>query len=558
VRQLWQVYWPLMRPLWDSPKRWQALGLLLLAVVASVISSGLLVWESLQRGEFISALAARDWERFQQATGLLVAVLVGSAVLLSVSTFLRDRMGLTWRRWLTRHFLDRYLEGQRYYRLDTQTAVDNPDQRISEDVKNVTQLSVAMLGLGLESVIQLIGFVGVLWSVSVGMTLFLVVYGGVGSAIALLFFGRKLTGINAEQLKREANFRFGLIDVREQAESIAFYQGQGWEQRRLQDRFQQAVQNFNRFIRWQLGLDFFQNGYQYLTFILPSLILAPQILSGQLEVGAIVQSQAAFDRIWLSLSLIIIQFEQLTALAASVGRLNGLAQALQVAGEPLQQQIEVISPAPLAVENLTLLTPDGQRRLVEDLSYKVSPGQHLLIGGTSGVGKSSLTRAFAGLWSVGSGTLYRPQRRDILFLPQQPYLVLGSLRQQLLYPHADPATAEATLRQVLQQVQLPELADSDLDIIDDWAQRLSVGEQQRLAFARLLLQQPPYAVLDEATSALAVEQEQQLYTHLSQTDITYISVGHRASLVPYHRQQLILYPNQRWTLEPVPLPQVSR
>ena len=179
---------------------------------------------------------------------------------------------------------------------------------------------------------------------------------------------------------------------------------------------------------------------------------------------------------------------------------------------------------------------------MEALSFKVSPGQHLLIGGTSGVGKSSLTRAIAGLWSVGSGTLYRPRRQDILFLPQQPYLVLGSLRQQLLYPHADPATDTATLRQVLQQVQLPELADSDLDIIDDWAQRLSMGEQQRLAFARLLLQQPPYAVLDEATSALAVAQEQQLYTHLSQTNITYISVGHRASLVPYHRQQLILYP----------------
>lgn len=558
MRQFWQVYWPLMRPLWNSPKRWQALGLVLLAVVASVISSGLLVWESLQRGEFISALAARDWERFQQATGLLVAVLVGSAVLLSVSTYLRDRLGLTWRHWLTRHYLDRYLEGQRYYRLDTQTAVDNPDQRISEDVKNVTQLSMAMLGLGLESVVQLIGFVGVLWSVSVGMTLFLGVYGGVGSAIALLFFGRKLTGINAEQLKQEANFRFGLIDLREQAESIAFYRGQGWEQRRLQDRFQQAVQNFNRFIRWQLGLDFFQNGYQYLTFILPSLILAPQILSGQLEVGAIVQSQAAFDRIWLSLSLIIIQFEQLTALAASVGRLNGLAQALQTAGEPVKQQLEVINPAPLAVENLSLLTPDGQRRLVEFLSFKVAPGQHLFISGPSGVGKSSLTRAMAGLWSVGSGTLYRPQRQDMLFLPQRPYLVLGSLRQQVLYPHADPATDQATLRQVLQQVQLPELAASDLDAVEDWAQRLSVGEQQRLAFARLLLQQPPYAVLDEATSALAVEQEQQLYIHLSQTDITYISVGHRANLVPYHRQQLTLYADQRWTLEPVPLPQVSR
>ncbi|MEO1068483.1 MAG: ATP-binding cassette domain-containing protein, partial [Cyanobacteria bacterium J06638_6] len=433
------------------------------------------------------------------------------------------------------------------------------DQRISEDIKNVTQLSVTMLGLGLESVVQLIGFVGVLWSVSVGMTLFLGVYGVVGSAIALLFFGRKLTGINAEQLKREANFRFGLIDVREQAESIAFYRGQNWEERRLSDRFQQAVQNFNRFIRWQLGLDFFQNGYQYLTFILPSLILAPQILSGELEVGAIVQSQAAFDRIWLSLSLIIVQFEQLTALAASVGRLNGLTQALQLAGEPVQhQRIRVVNSAQLAVENLTVLTPDGQRQLVENLSFEVPPGQPLLICGTSGVGKSSVTKAIAGLWSVGTGTLYRPQRRDILFLPQRPYMVLGSLRQQLLYPHADPAMDTATLQQILRKVNLIELVDSDLETVTDWAQRLSMGEQQRLAFARLLIHQPAYAVLDEATSALAVDQENQLYDQLSQTAITYISVGHRASLGPYHRQRLILCSEQRWTLEPIHPSQVSQ
>jgi len=557
MREFWRLYWPLVRPLWDSPNRWQAVGFLLLAIVASVLSSVFLVWESLQRGEFISALAAQNWSRFQQATWLLVGVLVGTALLLSFSTYLRDRMGLAWRCWLTRHFLDTYLAEQRFYRLGSQTAVDNPDQRISEDVKNVTQLSMIILGIGLESVVQLIGFVGVLWSVSVGMTLFLGVYGVVGSAIALLFFGRKLTGINAEQLWREATFRFGLIDVREQAESIAFYRGQNWEKRRLRQRFQDAVQNFNRFIRWQLGLDFFQNGYQYLTFILPSLILAPQILAGELEVGAIVQSQAAFDRVWLSLSLIIIQFEQLAALAASVGRLHGLAQALQLAGTPAQtQQIAVIHSSQLAVDDLSLLTPDGQWQLVEGLSVQVPPGQHLLICGPSGVGKSSLTKAIAGLWSMGSGTLHRPQRRDILFLPQQPYLVLGSLRQQLLYPHADPATDEAALRRVLQQVKLPELANSDLGTVDDWAQRLSVGEQQRLAFARLLLHQPSYAVLDEATSALAVNQERHLYGTLSQTATTYISVGHRASLVPYHRQQLTLSPNQRWTLAPVRLTQV--
>jgi len=527
-------------------RRWAVVGLGTL-VGMSILSSVLLVWESLQRGEFISSLAARDMQRFQQSLHLFIGLLLASALLLSASSYVRDRLGLHWRRWLTRYLLSYYLAERRFYWLPS--SLDNPDQRLSEDIKQVTQTSAVILTIVLESVIQLFGFIGVLLTISVGLTGFLLVYVILGSAIATLFFGIRLTRINAEQLKREANFRYGLIDIREHSESIAFDRGQAYVKYGSQGSFQQVVQNFNRFIRWQLSLDCFQNGYQFLTFIIPSLILAPGILSGVLEVGAVVQSQAAFDRIWLSLSLIVVQFEQLTRLAASIDRLEELIKALDRVN---QRPHSIVQRAQLnvVVERLTIKTPDEKQTLIRDLSFSVSVNesdqQKLLVTGPSGVGKSSLVKTLGGLWRTGAGIIATPEQH-ILFLPQRPYLVLGSLRQQLLYPRVETDVSDRELFDALQRVQL--LDFTNLDQIEDWAQRLSIGEQQRLAFARLLLIQPQYAVLDEATSAVSIEQEQYLYTQLSQSTTAYISIGHRPSLLAFHQQVLTLLPDQRWTLQ---------
>lgn len=547
----WQTIWQIIQFSRRTADRQQTrtvgVGLLLLTILSVLVGTAL-VLESIQRGEFISALAAGDSQRFQAALAQFVGILLLSAALLSVSAYVRDRLGLAWRAGLSRNVLTAYLADRHYYHLPEE--IDNPDQRISEDIKNVSQVTVVVIALFLESGVQLIGFVGVLLSISFGLTGFLLVYALVGSAIATLLFGIKLTRINAEQLKREANFRFNLIDVRENAESIAFYQtqssGQTEESRERKtsgQRFDQVVQNFNRFIRWQLGLDCFQNGYQYLTFILPSLILAPRILAGDLEVGAIVQSQAAFDRIWLSLSLVIVQFEQLTVLAASTGRLQRLVSAIQSAAhEGHQPTIDIVEQPRLVVNTLTLQLPD-QQILFENLSFTAT--EPLLITGPSGVGKSSLVKAIAGLWQTGQGTIGCPQG-DILFLPQQPYMAIGTLRQQLCYPNTVEISDERLIH-TLKQVQLAKL--TDLDRVEDWSGQLSTGEQQRLAFARLFVRQPAYAILDEATSALSVQQEKDLYQQLAATDIIFVSIGHRPSLLDYHAQVLSLQDDHTWTLK---------
>ncbi|MEM8604845.1 MAG: ABC transporter ATP-binding protein/permease [Cyanobacteria bacterium P01_H01_bin.121] len=551
---MWQ-FWRLTQPLRDISHKGRLPALWILLILVAIASSSVLVLESIQRGEFISALAAQDGLRFRQSLLTFSGILVLSGLLLSFSAYIRDTLGLQWRRALTRSYLERYLDQRHYYQLTNQTQIDNPDQRLAEDIRNLCQTAMAVVVIVLESVVQLIGFTGTLWLVSRSLTGILWGYALLATGVTIGIFGKRLTRINAEQLKREANFRFGLIQVREQAEAIAFYRGQRQERKQLDQQFVSLVQNFRRFIRWQFGLDFFQNGYQYLTFIVPSIVLAPRILAGELEIGTIVQSQAAFDRIWLALSLVVIQFEQITALAASVERLNRLAQTLdklQVA--PSQPQIERRRSNQLALQNLTLLTPDHQRVLVRQLSLTVPQVSSLLIMGSSGVGKSSLLRAIAGLWYTGHGVISTPPMTDLLFLPQQPYMMLGSLRQQLLYPAQgsgieDSGVTDQQLITILQQVQLEKLATQSLDSVVDWSQQLSLGEQQRLAFARLMLQRPTYAILDEATSALSVQQEQQLYEQLVQTRIALISVGHRPSLRLYHQQLLTINPNQTWTLD---------
>ncbi|MGF1676641.1 MAG: ABC transporter ATP-binding protein/permease [Rivularia sp. (in: cyanobacteria)] len=553
-RQLGQKFWKVSKPYWFSQEKQGAIALLLLLILLSVSGSSFLVIETIQRGELLSSLAAKDSVRFYRTLLLLFGIIVAAIPLISFKTYVQGKLSLYWRRWLTNRFLHCYLDNLNFYRLNFDPDVDNPDQRIAEDINNFTQQSLYLLTILFDSILQLILFSSILWSTSPILMLVLIIYAVVGTLITTLVLGRKLVAINFDQLKREADFRFGLIRVRDNAESIAFYRGQNQEFNRVKQRFVNAFNNFNNLIRWQFGLTIFQNGYQYINFVLPFIILAPRIFAGELEIGAVARSQAAFERIGFALGLIINQFEKLSAFSAGIDRLSTLSeftQSNQVLADRVNKILIQESPH-LEINHLTVQIPASDKTIIEDLSITINKGESLLIIGDSGVGKSSLLRAIAGLWSFGKGNIHRPKSEDILFLPQHPYMILGSLRQQLLYPYLDKQISDRELIEILNIVNLSKLATKyqDLNIVEEWSQLLSIGEQQRLAFARLLLIKPNYAILDEATSALDETNELELYQQLQQTETAYISVGHNPQLLKYHQQVLEIGNKQDWSLYP--------
>jgi putative ATP-binding cassette transporter len=552
-----QQFWTIAKSYWSGDEKWQARGLLLGVVLCLLAYTGLSVVLNNKRGVLISSLSAQDEPRFWQTVIIFIAVLVIYAPLLAGYTYLRDRLSLQWRKWLTHRFVDNYFRNRAYYNLHiSETEIDNPDQRIAEDVRSFTQESLTFLLVLVESVLSVIAFSSVLWGISKPLVFFLVLYALIGTLVTTVVFGKPLVRLNFEQLKKEANLRFSLVRIRENAEAIAFYRGEEQESNQVKHRFLDVFENVKRLLVWELNLNILTNAYEFIPFVLPALVVAPAIFAGEMEVGKVSEAQGAFIRVFFSLNLVVARFQQLTTFGAGINRLYTFAQFLEQtqatqASDEQQPRIVTIEADRLAVEHLSLQTPNYQRTLVEDLSIELAAGQGLLVMGASGCGKSSLLRAIAGLWNSGKGAIVRPEPEQILFLPQRPYMVLGTLRDQLLYPNTHLEVEEQHLKQVLEQVNLAGLDErfGGFDAEQDWADVLSLGEQQRLTFARLLLNKPKYAILDEATSALDLGNEERLYQHLREKGTTFLSVGHRSTLANYHQSVLELSQDKTWQIK---------
>jgi vitamin B12/bleomycin/antimicrobial peptide transport system ATP-binding/permease protein len=571
---IFQQFWTIAKPYWSSESKWRARGLLLAIVLLSLCYTGLAVLLNGKRGELISALSAKDEVRFWQTIWIFAGTLVVYAPLYAGYTYLRDRLGLNWRKWLTADFIDRYFQHRSFYNLtDPDSTIDNPDRRISEDVKSFTQESLTLLLAVVDSLLAIGAFASVLWGISQPLVLFLILYALIGTLTTVGIFGKPLTRLNFDQIKKEADFRFGLVRVRENAEAIAFYQGEQYESGLIKGRFNEVFDNFKRLIFWELNLNILTNAYEFIPFILPAIVVAPGIFSGELEIGKVTEAQGAFIRVFFSLNLIVSRFQSLTTFSAGVERLFTFSAALAPASvttetvigaaslpenPPHNSTIEIEVSARLELDRMTLQTPNYQRTLIEDLSVILPVGQGLLVRGPSGCGKSSLLRAIVGLWDAGTGMIIRPSLDQMLFLPQRPYMVLGTLRDQLLYPNLDLKVDDLQLKEILIRVNLADLAQrhDGFDTEQNWSQVLSLGEQQRLIFARLLLNRPQYAILDEATSALDANNEAHLYQELQASGMTFLSVGHRESLSNYHQSILDLTavdtatksPHKTWVL----------
>jgi putative ATP-binding cassette transporter len=558
TRHVWLQLWRLIRPYFfgrTPGKAWAQLGgLMTLSIAYTAVS---VIWAGYIMSDIMTALERRNIDGFHRGLWIYLGIIGVGIPLAAFYRYMEERMALNWRDFLARTFTLRYFYNRAYYRLQGHEVIDNPDQRISEDARNFTITALSFSLLVLNSIIQMVGLAGVLWTISPTLMWVLIGYAVTGTVVAFLI-GKRLIGLNYLQYEREANFRYGLVRVRDNAESIAFYRGERRELRDLRARLGGVVGNMMVLIRWNRNLAFFTTGYNSLALILPLVIVAPLFLRGEVEFGKIAQASAAFATFLAAVSMVITQFERLSQFAAGVTRLGGLWEFLDERDveDDLEQenaeQIEINEDEKtIVLEDLTVTVPGGGRELLRDLNFRLPPGKSLLVMGESGAGKSSLLRTIAGLWNSGAGKIGRPPYRSMMFLPQRPYMVPGSLRAQLEYPESGQQNDEETMHEILETVNLPELAervDGDFEREADWANMLSLGEQQRLSFARLLLKKPAIAFLDESTSALDEPNEDLLYRYLRKHRYTYVSVGHRSTLLKHHDWLLRLNKDGSWEL----------
>jgi putative ATP-binding cassette transporter len=482
-----------------------------------------------------------------------------------------------------------YFADLAYFRLKMDSnAIDNPDQRICEDVRSFTSSSVILAVGILRQMFYCVAFSGLLATLAPGLVGFLLAYAAIGTIVTARVFGKPLTALAFHVLEKEADFRFDLVRVRENAESVAFYGADARESRIAAGRLNTAVSVTRKQILIHAWLSLWQNIYSYATILIPSLLMAPRYFAGEVRFGTIIQVGFAFNKIEGALSYVVTHLASLSNLAAETERLDALMTA--VAPDPRSGGVKRItnsstgrnnstssrsftrstsnkekedgggkndddaaSHSCIDIQSLHLTTPHGEKVISTDLSFTLSPGDSLLIVGNSGVGKSSLMRAVAGLWSTGSGVISTPPSSELFFLPQKPYMPLGTLRQQLCFPDEplQTFTEDENLKKLLEQACLPDLLErvGGLDSETDWSYMLSLGEQQRVAFLRLLRRRPTVAFLDEATAGVDTGTENNLYSALQSACSCYISIGHRKELLAFHSHVLEASGDGRWILQ---------
>ncbi len=483
--------------------------------------NGLNVINSYVGRDFMSAIEHRDMGVFRQQALLYVGVFLASTAVLVFYRFTEERLGILWREQLTRRLTDAYLNDRTYYRLDSATGVANPDQRISDDVRAFTTTTLSFTLLIVNGTMTAISFSGVLWSISPFLFGVAVTYAVCGSLLTIIL-GRPLIRLNYNQLDMEANFRADLIHVRENSESIALAHREGRFKARLNKRLDALTDNFRKLIRINRNLGFFTNGYNYFIQIIPALIIAPMFIWGEREFGVITQSTMAFATLLGAFSLIVTQFQSISAFTAVTARLHTLSDAIEEAHRTKLCMISVEeSPDRVVYENVTLHSGDWSRLLVQDLSLEIRRGSRWLVIGKDDAPKLALFRATAGVWGCGAGHIIRPGLDHILFLPERPYLPPGTLREVLLRTGAESVMPDAVIHGVLVKLGLEEVVARahGLDTDQDWDDLLSIGEQHLLSVSRIFLAKPAFVFLDRPGSSLPKNQISSILEMLTEQGI---------------------------------------
>ena len=557
--------WALSSPYFKSEEKWRARVLLISIIALNLGFVYTLVLFNEWNRYFYDALQEMNYPVFIEQL-LRYTVLALIYIIIAVYRFyLTQYLELRWRAWMTRTYLQRWLDHQVYYHLELsryaqlkpEASPDNPDQRIQEDLKIFTASTVGLsMGL-LNALVTLLSFVGILWGLSgafsfswgeqefeiPGFMLWVaILYCLLGSVITH-YVGRPLIPLNYQQQRREADFRHNLVRVREYSEAIALDRGESVENNQLNLRFDHVVGNYLKLIDAQKRLTMFTATFGQASTVFPFIVAAPRFFSGAIHLGTLMQIASAFSRVQDSLSWFIDNYDALAAWRATTDRLSHFEQAIEEASRKseLDYQRKDTAGTGVSAHNLSLGLPTGGQ-LLSQAQLQAQPGDSVLLSGPSGSGKSTLFRALAGIWPLASGQVELPQ--SSMFIPQRPYFPNAALRDALAYPEPASRYDEETLKQALRDALLPHLVDQ-LDVVDAWGQKLSGGEQQRLALARVFLKKPAWIFADEATSALDQEAEQTLYARLlelvRQSQGAIISIAHRESIATFH--------SRSWTLE---------
>ncbi len=567
-KRSFRTFWHLFRGYWNSEHKWRARGLLAFVIGLNFASVYLLVRINSWYNEFYNALQQYAQESFWPLVGEFTALAFLYIIIAVYAIYLRQMLQIRWRTWMTDRYLAGWMQHQVYYRLQVLGSdTDNPDQRISEDINQFVSLTLQLLLGFLKQLTTLGAFGVVLWNLSGAFTVplgshefviygymfwFSLIYSILGTVGAHLV-GRRLIGLNFDQQRYEADFRFNMMRVRENSESVAFYRGEDAENVGFKERFARVISNYWQLMRQTKLLNFYVNGYAQLAIIVPLVLAAPRYFGGEMALGGLMQTVSAFGRVQDALSYFVESYDTIAQLAAVIRRLSTFTEHMEQAQaleDGVVHEESTAGESALALAGLDVALPDG-RQLMQDCTVTLPAGSRVLVTGASGAGKSTLLRTLAGIWPYGSGQVTIGQGSRALFLPQRPYLPLGSLRRALAYPRTAAGTDEELVT-ALRDVGLERLV-GDLDRIDDWSRILSLGEQQRLAFARVLLVKPQWVFLDEATSALDEPREQEMYELLKKClpGLSIVSVGHRSTLFAQHEEELHLTGDGSWTLQPI-------
>jgi putative ATP-binding cassette transporter len=559
-------FFRLAAPYFTSEEKWQAWTMLIGVLALTSLQIAIAVRLNLWNRDFFNALEAHDWNAFMYQMGLfglLAAATMGVAV---YQVYVKQLLMMHWRRWLTARLVDRWLENGRHYHLDLiDTGVDNPDQRISENTKHTTEMAVEF-GLGIfDKTITLLSFIGILWTVSgaldvtIGdisfkipgyMVFAALLYAGIGSVLTYLV-GRPIVGANMRQTATEADYRFALVRLRENSEAVALIRGEPDEKKVLTNYFGDVLASTIGLMRTQRRLMWLTSFYAAVGMVYPTLVASPRFFAGAITLGVLMQITAAFGQVQTSLNYFVDNFPRIAEWRSHVERLLEFDEALETAHESESESGDVTTIALAGKENaggaeglrfddLQITTVEGNI-VIADANTEIAKGERVLIVGPSGSGKSTLFRAIAGLWPWGAGRIVLPDSSRMMFMPQRPYLPLGTLREAVVYPAAADKFSDDEVREALKRCGLEHLLNR-LDDNERWDRVLSGGEQQRLAFTRLMLHKPEWVFMDEATSAIDEEGQDSLMRLFTEelAGATIVSIAHRPGMDAFHDRTLTI------------------